>query len=37
MGNVRNRYGKLVTKCALYKMLNNRSYIGEVVHKGLCR
>jgi DNA invertase Pin-like site-specific DNA recombinase len=32
--NVRNRYGKLVTKGALYKMLNNRTYIGEVVHKG---
>jgi hypothetical protein len=31
---VRNRYGKLITKGALYKMLNNRTYIGEVVHKG---
>jgi hypothetical protein len=30
----RNRYGKLVTKGALYKLLNNRTYIGEVVHKG---
>jgi hypothetical protein len=34
LDNVRNRYGKLVTKGALYKMLNNRTYIGEVVHKG---
>ena len=32
--NVRNRYGKLIDKGALYKMLNNRVYIGEAVHKG---
>jgi site-specific DNA recombinase len=32
--NVRNRYGKLIDKGALYKMLNNRTYIGEAVHKG---
>jgi DNA invertase Pin-like site-specific DNA recombinase len=31
---VRNRYGKLITKGAIYKLLNNRTYIGEVVHKG---
>ncbi len=32
--NVRNRYGKLIDKGALYKMLNNRTFIGEAVHKG---
>jgi site-specific DNA recombinase len=32
--NVRNRYGKLIDKGALYKMLNNRTYIGEAMHKG---
>ena len=32
--NARNRYGKLINKGALYKMLNNRTYIGEAVHKG---
>jgi hypothetical protein len=32
--NVRNRYGKLIDKGALYKMLNNRTYVGEAVHKG---
>jgi site-specific DNA recombinase len=32
--NVRNRYGKLIDKGALYKMLNNRTYIGEAAHKG---
>jgi site-specific DNA recombinase len=32
--NVRNRYGKHVDKGALYKMLNNRTYVGEAVHKG---
>jgi DNA invertase Pin-like site-specific DNA recombinase len=32
--NVRNRYGKLIDKGALYKMTNNRTYIGEAVHKG---
>jgi DNA invertase Pin-like site-specific DNA recombinase len=32
--NVRNRYGKLIDKGALYKMLNNRTYIGDAVHKG---
>jgi site-specific DNA recombinase len=32
--NVRNRYGKLIDKGAIYKLLNNRVYIGEAVHKG---
>lgn len=32
--NVRNRYGKLIDKGALYKLLNNRVYIGQAVHKG---
>jgi site-specific DNA recombinase len=32
--NVRNRYGKPIDKGALYKMLNNRTYIGMAVHKG---
>jgi DNA invertase Pin-like site-specific DNA recombinase len=31
---VRNRYGKPIDKGALYKLLNNRVYIGEAVHKG---
>lgn len=29
----RNRYGHLLDKGVLYKMLNNRVYIGEAVHK----
>ena len=33
--NVRNRYGKLVDKGILYKMLNNPVYIGVAVHKGV--
>lgn len=32
--NVRNRYGQAIDKGALYKMLNNRTYIGDAVHKG---
>lgn len=32
--NVRTRRGKLVDKGVLYKLLNNRVYIGEAVHKG---
>ena len=32
--DVRNRYGKLIDKGALYKLLNNRVYVGEAVHKG---
>jgi site-specific DNA recombinase len=31
--NVRNRYGQLVDKGVLYKLLNNRTYIGDAVHK----
>lgn len=30
----RNRYGHLLDKGVLYKMLNNRVYIGDAVHKG---
>jgi site-specific DNA recombinase len=30
----KNRYGHLLDKGVLYKMLNNRVYIGEAVHKG---
>ena len=30
----RNRYGHLLDKGALYKLLNNRVYIGQAVHKG---
>jgi DNA invertase Pin-like site-specific DNA recombinase len=33
--DVRNRYGKLIEKGALYKLLNNRVYVGEAVHKGV--
>ncbi|MGE3718534.1 MAG: recombinase family protein [Bauldia sp.] len=29
-----NRYGKPIDKGALYKLLNNRIYIGDAVHKG---
>jgi len=32
--NVRTRRGKLVDKGVLYKLLKNRVYIGEAVHKG---
>lgn len=32
--NVRNKYGKLVDKGYLYKLLNNRVYLGDAVHKG---
>ena len=32
--NVRTRRGKLIDKGVLYKLLNNRVYIGEAVHKG---
>jgi site-specific DNA recombinase len=31
---VRNKYGKLIDKGMLYKLLNNPVYIGEAVHKG---
>ena len=30
----RNRYGHLLDKGVLYKLLNNRVYVGEAVHKG---
>jgi hypothetical protein len=30
----KNRYGHTLDKGALYKLLNNRVYIGEAVHKG---
>jgi site-specific DNA recombinase len=33
--NVRNKYGKLIDKGILYKMLNNPVYIGAAVHKGV--
>ncbi|ABA05203.1 resolvase [Nitrobacter winogradskyi Nb-255] len=32
--SVRTRRGKLVDKGYLYKLLNNRVYVGEAVHKG---
>ncbi|MGK7060793.1 recombinase family protein [Bradyrhizobium sp. RT7b] len=32
--NERNRYGHLLDKGVLYKILNNRVYLGEAVHKG---
>lgn len=31
----RNKYGQLLDKGALYRILNNRVYIGEAVHKGV--
>ena len=31
---VRSRRGKLIDKGSLYKLLNNRIYIGDTVHKG---
>jgi hypothetical protein len=33
--NVRGKQGKLVDKGSIYKLLNNRVYIGEAVHKGV--
>jgi site-specific DNA recombinase len=32
---VRNKYGKLIDKGMLYKLLNNPVYIGDAVHKGV--
>jgi len=32
--NIRSRRGKLIDKGFLYKLLNNRIYIGDAVHKG---
>jgi site-specific DNA recombinase len=31
---VTGKYGKLVDKGYIYKLLNNRTYIGKAVHKG---
>jgi DNA invertase Pin-like site-specific DNA recombinase len=31
---VTGKYGKLVDKGYIYKLLNNRTYVGQVVHKG---
>lgn len=33
--HVTNRYGKRVNKGMLYRLLNNRVYLGEAVHKGV--
>jgi DNA invertase Pin-like site-specific DNA recombinase len=33
--NVRNKYGKLIDKGILYKMLGNAVYIGVAMHKGV--
>jgi len=33
--NVRGKQGKLIDKGYVYKLLNNRVYIGEAVHKGV--
>jgi site-specific DNA recombinase len=33
--NVRNKYGKLIDKGILYKMLGNPVYVGAAVHKGV--
>ncbi len=30
----RHRAGKPIDKCAIYKIINNRVYLGEAVHKG---
>jgi site-specific DNA recombinase len=32
--NVRNRRGQLIDKGAIYKLLNNRIYVGDAMHKG---
>ena len=31
----RNKYGKSIDKGMLYKLLNNRVYVGDAVHKGI--
>src|SRR5258708_32392617 len=31
----KNRYGHLLDKGVLYRLVNNRVYIGEAVHKGI--
>ena len=33
--NARNKYGKLIEKGYLYRVLNNRVYLGDAVHKGI--
>ncbi len=33
--NTRNKYGQLLDKGVLYRILRNRTYIGEAVHKGV--
>ena len=33
-GNIRGKQGKLVDKGYVYKLLNNRVYVGDAVHKG---
>ena len=33
--NVRNRYGQAIDKGALYKLLKNRTYVGDAMHKGM--
>jgi site-specific DNA recombinase len=33
--NIRNKYGKLIDKGILYKMLNNPVYVGLAMHKGI--
>jgi site-specific DNA recombinase len=33
--DVRNRYGQAIDKGVLYKLLKNRTYIGDAVHKGV--
>ena len=32
--NIRNRYGQAIDKGVLYKLLKNRTYVGDAVHKG---
>lgn len=32
--DVKNRQGKQIDKCFLYRLLNNRIYLGEAIHKG---
>jgi DNA invertase Pin-like site-specific DNA recombinase len=34
LAGAKNRYGHLLDKGVLYRLLNNRVYIGEAVHKG---
>jgi site-specific DNA recombinase len=33
--DVRNRYGQVIDKGVLYKLLKNRTYIGDAMHKGV--